>query len=85
MIFIFELIKYNVSHLLASLPGMWERTLTIGSAGKTFSVTGWKCGWLYGPDYLIKNASIAHQNNIYTYCTPIQVSSFYKFNSYYIR
>ncbi|XKL68025.1 hypothetical protein PGB90_003516 [Kerria lacca] len=57
---------------IASLPGMWERTLTIGSAGKTFSVTGWKCGWLYGPDYLIKNASIAHQNNIYTYCTPIQ-------------
>lgn len=26
----------------ASLPGMWERTLTIGSAGKTFSATGWK-------------------------------------------
>ena len=28
--------------LLATLPGMWERTVTIGSAGKTFSVTGWK-------------------------------------------
>ena len=27
---------------LATLPGMWERTVTIGSAGKTFSVTGWK-------------------------------------------
>ncbi len=26
----------------ASLPGMWERTITIGSAGKTFSATGWK-------------------------------------------
>ena len=26
----------------ATLPGMWERTVTIGSAGKTFSVTGWK-------------------------------------------
>lgn len=26
----------------ATLPGMWERTITIGSAGKTYSVTGWK-------------------------------------------
>lgn len=26
----------------ASLPGMWDRTITVGSAGKTFSVTGWK-------------------------------------------
>lgn len=52
---------------------MWERTLTVGSAGKTFSVTGWKCGWMYGPDYLIRNSVIAHQNNIYCYCTPVQV------------
>lgn len=40
-------------HFLASLPGMWERTITIGSAGKTFSVTGWKVhpGFLsYGLD-----------------------------------
>lgn len=29
----------------ASLPGMWDRTITIGSAGKTFSVTGWKVGY----------------------------------------
>jgi len=29
--------------------GMRERTLTIGSAGKTFSVTGWKVGWVVGP------------------------------------
>lgn len=36
----------------ASLPGMWERTLTIGSAGKTFSATGWKVsgrGWGVAP------------------------------------
>lgn len=31
--------------LTASLPGMWERTVTIGSAGKTFSATGWKVSW----------------------------------------
>lgn len=52
---------------------MWERTLTIGSAGKTFSVTGWKCGWMYGPDYLIRNTMISHQNNVYCHCTEIQV------------
>ncbi|MEI2810753.1 MAG: aminotransferase class I/II-fold pyridoxal phosphate-dependent enzyme [Nocardioides sp.] len=31
---------------VASLPGMWDRTLTISSAGKTFSATGWKVGWV---------------------------------------
>ena len=38
---------------IASLPGMAERTLTISSAGKTFSVTGWKIGWLHGPAELV--------------------------------
>lgn len=33
----------------ASLPGMWERTITISSAGKTFSATGWQIGWCIGP------------------------------------
>eukprot|EP00468_Gymnochlora_sp_CCMP2014_P000706 CAMPEP_0167740562 /NCGR_PEP_ID=MMETSP0110_2-20121227/352_1 /TAXON_ID=629695 /ORGANISM="Gymnochlora sp., Strain CCMP2014" /LENGTH=474 /DNA_ID=CAMNT_0007624481 /DNA_START=228 /DNA_END=1652 /DNA_ORIENTATION=- len=33
----------------ASLPGMWDRTVTCSSAGKTFSITGWQVGWLLGP------------------------------------
>jgi kynurenine---oxoglutarate transaminase / cysteine-S-conjugate beta-lyase / glutamine---phenylpyruvate transaminase len=33
----------------ASLPGMWDRTITISSAGKTFSATGWQIGWCIGP------------------------------------
>ncbi|KAL3769254.1 hypothetical protein ACHAWU_007008 [Discostella pseudostelligera] len=37
----------------ASLPNMWERTLTISSAGKTFSATGWQVGWCIGPAHLI--------------------------------
>jgi len=57
---------------IASLPGMWERTLTIGSAGKTFSLTGWKLGWTYGPSHLIKNLQVAHQNCVYTCQTPGQ-------------
>uniref|UniRef100_A0A8C8XFK5 Kynurenine--oxoglutarate transaminase 1 n=1 Tax=Panthera leo TaxID=9689 RepID=A0A8C8XFK5_PANLE len=50
---------------IASLPGMWERTLTIGSAGKTFSATGWKVGWVLGPDSLMKHLRTVHQNSIY--------------------
>lgn len=38
----------------ASLPGMWDRTITIASAGKTFSVTGWQVGWAVGPEHLIQ-------------------------------
>lgn len=52
---------------------MWERTITIGSAGKTFSVTGWKTGWAYGPENLMKNLQVVHQNCVYTCNTTIQV------------
>ena len=55
---------------IATLPDMWERTITIGSAGKTFSVTGWKLGWAIGPEHLIKNCMVVHQNCIYTNPTP---------------
>ena len=37
----------------AMLPGMWDRTITISSAGKTFSATGWQVGWCIGPRHLI--------------------------------
>jgi N-succinyldiaminopimelate aminotransferase len=38
---------------MATLPGMADRTVTISSAGKTFSVTGWKIGWLHGRPELV--------------------------------
>ncbi|XP_032113405.1 kynurenine--oxoglutarate transaminase 1 isoform X4 [Sapajus apella] len=50
---------------IASLPRMWERTLTIGSAGKTFSATGWKVGWVLGPDHIMKHLRTVHQNSIF--------------------
>ena len=43
---VYEHIVYDGEHVpIASLPGMRERTVTISSAGKTFSLTGWKIGW----------------------------------------
>jgi len=57
----------------ANLPGMWDRTVTIGSAGKTFSVTGWKLGWSVGPKHLIRCLCMVHQNCNYTCPTPLQV------------
>lgn len=51
---------------------MWDRTITIGSAGKTFSVTGWKIGWAYGPQNLMTPLQLLHQNCVYTCSTPIQ-------------
>ena len=38
---------------IATLPGMAQRTLSVSSAGKTFSVTGWKIGWVCGPAHLV--------------------------------
>lgn len=32
----------------------WEHTATVGSSGKTFSVTGWKCGWIVGPEDIVR-------------------------------
>jgi N-succinyldiaminopimelate aminotransferase len=46
---------------IATLPGMFERTVTIGSAGKTFGMTGWKIGWAYGSPELIAGVWRAHQ------------------------
>ncbi|XP_036426326.1 kynurenine--oxoglutarate transaminase 3-like isoform X3 [Colossoma macropomum] len=57
---------------IATLPGMWERTITVGSAGKTFSVTGWKLGWSIGPEHLVKHLQTVMQNTVYTCPTPLQ-------------
>eukprot|EP00455_Lapot_gusevi_P056486 TRINITY_DN93_c0_g1_i2.p1 TRINITY_DN93_c0_g1~~TRINITY_DN93_c0_g1_i2.p1 ORF type:complete len:457 (+),score=184.18 TRINITY_DN93_c0_g1_i2:84-1373(+) len=60
--------------VLASYPGMWERTISMSSAGKTFSATGWKIGWAIGPDYLIKPAALAHQWVAFCISTPHQAA-----------
>ncbi|WP_416394036.1 MULTISPECIES: aminotransferase class I/II-fold pyridoxal phosphate-dependent enzyme [unclassified Curtobacterium] len=51
---VYEHLTFDVPHVpIATLPGAAERTVTISSAGKTFSTTGWKIGWLTAPPALV--------------------------------
>ncbi len=59
---------------LATLPGMRERTLTLSSAGKTYSLTGWKVGWGVGPKDLVAAAQAAHQFVTFATAAPFQVA-----------
>ena len=70
---VYEEMVYGRSHVrLAALPGMWERTLTLSSLGKTFSLTGWKVGWGIGPPALTAGFRAAHQFMTFTTPTPVQ-------------
>lgn len=57
---------------LASLPGMAERTVKVGSAGKIFSLTGWKVGWAVAPPPLIDAIARAHQFMTFTTAPNLQ-------------
>lgn len=68
-----HLVFDGVTHVpLASLPGMAERTITIGSAGKTFSYTGWKIGWAIAPAPLIDAVRTTKQFLTYVSGGPFQ-------------
>jgi N-succinyldiaminopimelate aminotransferase len=70
---VYEHMTYDVAHRpLATLPGMRERTLTISSAGKTFSFTGWKVGWATGPADLVRAVLTAKQFLTFVSGAPFQ-------------
>jgi aspartate/methionine/tyrosine aminotransferase len=70
---VYEEMTYGRPHVrLADLPGMWDRTLTLSSLGKTFSLTGWKVGWGIGPQHLTAGLRAAHQFMTFTTPTPVQ-------------
>ena len=57
---------------MATLPGMFERTLTLSSAGKSYSFTGWKVGWATGPAELVGALLAAKQWLTFTSGSPLQ-------------
>jgi aspartate/methionine/tyrosine aminotransferase len=57
---------------LATLPGMAERTVKVGSAGKIFSLTGWKVGWVAAPPALAEAVARAHQFVTFTTAPNLQ-------------
>lgn len=71
---VYDRITYDgAEHIsLATLPGMWERTLTINSTGKTFSMTGWKIGFAIGPASLNTALRLVHQFVTFASGTPFQ-------------
>ncbi|KAI0939718.1 hypothetical protein AcV5_001042 [Taiwanofungus camphoratus] len=57
---------------IATLPGMWDRTVTVGSAGKLFSATGWRVGWLIGPPSIIRPTLAATTRIVFCTNSPLQ-------------
>ena len=70
---VYEHLVFDGEHIpIASLPGMRERTVTISSAGKTFSFTGWKIGWVTGTPELVTAVRTAKQFLTYVNGGPFQ-------------
>ncbi|GJP37372.1 hypothetical protein CLOM_g21785 [Closterium sp. NIES-68] len=57
---------------IASLPGMYARTVTLNSLGKTYSLTGWKVGWAVAPPHLTWGLRQAHSFLTFSVATPLQ-------------
>jgi len=53
---------------IATLEGMWERTITVNSFSKSWNISGWRLGYVYGPSKLI--APLNNSNNIFYVCSP---------------
>ena len=56
----------------ATLPGMYERTITVSSAGKTFGLTGWKIGWICADAKISRACRLVHQYVTFSVSTPMQ-------------
>jgi len=65
---VYEFITFEKMERICTIPGMWERTINISSGGKFFSTTGWKLGWVYGPEELIQ--SVKNVSNFVTFALP---------------
>jgi aspartate/methionine/tyrosine aminotransferase len=72
---IYEHLVYRSEHVsIATLPGMDERTITISGASKTFSVTGWRVGWLIAPESLTAGIRKVHDFLTVGAAHPLQIA-----------
>jgi aspartate/methionine/tyrosine aminotransferase len=70
---VYDRLVYGASHIsFASLPGMRDRTITIGSAGKMFSVTGWRVGWSVSSAAIASAIRAGLQWTTFAAATPVQ-------------
>ncbi|MEM7353835.1 MAG: methionine aminotransferase [Acidobacteriota bacterium] len=70
---VYEHLVFDGEHIpIATLPGMYERTLTLSSTGKTFSMTGWKIGYVCAPEPLTHAVRTAHQFITFCNSAPLQ-------------
>jgi N-succinyldiaminopimelate aminotransferase len=73
---VYEELWYETAHRTLVLePGMRERTIVLGSLGKSFSFTGWKVGWAIAPAPLAQAVRSAHQFATFCAPTPLQVAA----------
>ncbi len=73
---VYEELFYEVKHrTLVTEPGMRERTIVLGSLGKSFSLTGWKVGWAIAPPTLAAAVRSGHQFASFCAATPLQVAA----------
>ncbi len=81
---VYEHITFDgVPHIpLASIPGMRDRTLSLSSTGKTYSLTGWKIGWATGPKDMVAAAQAAHQFLTFAAATPLQHATAFALREY---
>ncbi|KAF0979994.1 hypothetical protein FDP41_001147 [Naegleria fowleri] len=71
---VYEFLTFNrqFCNRISNIDGMFDRTLSISSVGKTFSVTGWKIGWILGPKSLIRSCYLVNQYIKFCISTPLQ-------------
>lgn len=70
---VYEHLVFEGEHIrIAAMDGMYDRTITLSSLGKTFSFTGWKIGWAIAPQALSAGVRAAHQFMTFSNGTPFQ-------------
>ncbi|WJX38589.1 hypothetical protein P8452_26235 [Trifolium repens] len=86
---VYDKLAFDMEHIsIASLPGMFERTVTMNSLGKSFSLTGWKIGWVIAPAHLSWGVRQAHTFITFSVSNPLQcgaVAALRALDSYFVE